>query len=71
MLLNFYYFKFFFTVVGCVPVHGVFAEKRTQHSHHNNSLLVHLLCDWGTTVSGKPITANLVHEAFGAVKISF
>lgn len=52
-------------------MHGVFAEKRTQHSHHNNSLLVHLLCDWGTTVSGKPITANLVHEAFGAVKISF
>ena len=41
-------------------MHGVFAEKRTQHSHHNNSLLVHLLCDWGTTVSGKPITANLV-----------
>ena len=52
-------------------MHGVFAEKRTQHSHHNNSVLVHLLCDWRTTVSGKPISANLIHEAFEPVDVSF
>ena len=46
------YFHCFFTTLGCVSVHGVFTEERTQHFDHHHSVFVHLFCYWSSAFPG-------------------